>query len=293
MTQISRTKKRLRRRNKNMVSFKNKQQATTCHNALCNRAGIQVFGGDIICKGCHGEMISFDQFRQEIEAEIEGVQYTSNGDDGHNLNEQLTTASKFFDSSKQEGKSPLNDTFTCPSDLTGCPIAKKTLVMIPLELFQKWVFLATSINTEWIAYLIGHEEEEFKIRITDMYFPRQIATPTHVDAEEGEIREGTIAAVHSHVGMDAFFSSEDIKHMNHRVELVLNRSGHIKANSRTKLECGRYHRGEAEVLLVSEEQVTMLNELKEKITRDTTQFQIPNDTGRSKVPIRIFNGFPQ
>lgn len=141
----------------------------------------------------------------------------------------------------------VSDTFTCPPDLTGCPIAHRCTVYIPLSMVNECVFLCTKFDTEWIAYLTGHArpDEQDSYEITGMYFPRQHANGAHVDAEDGEIRPGTIAAIHSHVNFNVFFSDEDKKHMNHTIELVVNRKGEIAANGRVTLGCGRSHRGDA------------------------------------------------
>ncbi len=164
-----------------------------------------------------------------------------------------------------------DDTFSCPSDLSGCPIAAKAKVQIPLRMFRDWVILAERFDTEWIQYLYGREVEgqPNTIEITGGYFPEQKANGTHVEAADGAILPGTIAAVHSHVGMNAFFSSEDIAHFNHRIEMVINRRGDIKANGRVKLECGRFHRAECGVEFIEDEaELTLEKQLRSVLSKD-------------------------
>lgn len=155
-----------------------------------------------------------------------------------------------------------NDEFTCDPDIKGCPIAKAPIVEIPHNLFQTWVYLALAFKIEWIAYLKGSfraatESDPGAWEITEMYFPPQKATGAHVSVEgEHQILEGTIGAVHSHVGMGAFFSKEDEDHFNHSVELVVNNKSDIKASVRQQLECGRWSRTNGKIMLMGDDAAT-------------------------------------
>jgi hypothetical protein len=250
------------------------QEPKVCIDQLCPRSGVQILGGGQICINCHSEMISYSVYRELLDGEMRRS-FDGRHEIGDDLPTQLQNLEMEF--TRTHTNLPLgNDTFTCPPDLTGCPIARKTSVLVPLEMYYQWVFFAKQISTEWIAYLTGEEKDEFTIKITGMYFPKQKANGAHVEAEDGEIINGTIAAVHSHVGMEAFFSHEDKDHFNHRVEMVVNNRGDIKANSRTKLECGRFHRGDADVLFIGDEQLRGLMDLKSKIEPDRTRFQTNN-----------------
>lgn len=158
------------------------------------------------------------------------------------------------------------DTWTVAcSELEGCPIDDKPTpeVIIPQEMFDAWVNLCWHTDLEWLAYLIGHvdEEDEDVYHVTDYYFPKQIATGGHLDVDPSEVpREGVIGAIHSHVAMSAFFSGEDKKHFNHKVEMVLNREGNVKAAIQYKLECGRFARNlESEVTIVESEKQAAVN----------------------------------
>lgn len=161
---------------------------------------------------------------------------------------------------KQHNKPVVHDedtwTVAC-SELEGCPIDEKPTpeVLIPQEMFDAWVNLCWHTDLEWLAYLIGHvdEEDENVYHVTDYYFPKQIANGGHLDVDPSEVpREGVIGAIHSHVAMSAFFSGEDKKHFNHKVEMVMNRAGDVKAAIQYKLECGRFSRDlDSEVTIVA------------------------------------------
>jgi len=165
-----------------------------------------------------------------------------------------------------------SDEFSCPPDLTSCPVAAAPTVTVPYELFQKWIYMAKGLTTEWIAFLKGSEPSPGQYLIEDMYIPLQRATGSFCEAEDGQILPGTIGAVHSHVGMNVFFSDTDVKHMNHAIELVVNNKGEIIANGRTKLDCGRYHRRTAKVYLSgAPTNDPLMQELKSKVQPMGTQ----------------------
>lgn len=185
---------------------------------------------------------------------------------------------------------PAEDTFVCPDDLKGCPIAKPARVLIPYDMYNQWIFLANQIPTEWIAYLKGFQSKPNEYTITGMYFPPQKASGAHCEAVDlpGTIEEGTIAAVHSHVSMNVFFSAEDERHFNHPIELVVNDRGEIKANGRSKLECGRFHRGDAEIIFTAcEAELALQDELEKKISPDKTEFK----TGNQQYTYPDYSGY--
>jgi proteasome lid subunit RPN8/RPN11 len=167
-----------------------------------------------------------------------------------------------------------SDTFTCDSgEVKGCPISAKTKpqLKIPFDMYCQWVWLALRFSTEWIAYLKGTQADNGDWTLTEMYFPKQRANAAHVDAEDNEILEGTIGSVHSHVGMSAFFSTEDEKHFNHNVEIVVNRKGELATAIRRPLECSRFYRAEANVLFTSNDGHLAAEEaLNSKLTAQTT-----------------------
>lgn len=167
---------------------------------------------------------------------------------------------------------PDNDTFTCTvTDLKDCPIMKdkKAPIHIPNRMWESFIYLAKVFTTEWIAYLKGRQQEDGIYLIESMYFPKQKANGAHVDAEDGQVQEGTIGAIHSHVAMSAFFSEEDKKHANHEIELVINRKGEWDASVRTKLECSRYTRIGAAITLIGDEQTkALVADLEVKLTEE-------------------------
>lgn len=257
-----------------------------CINSLCSRSGVKIF--TVVkrpeCRECGHDLYPYDDYEWTEEAQGEDTQmtllsgdfpddYNGTGIGFQNHMAGLANMTAPMKHSMREAfvvhqarrPAPPNDTFSCPPDLTGCPIASRLTVEIPYSMYQQWVDLAKAFSTEWIAYLKGKQDGS-RVIIESMYFPDQIGTPAHVDAVEGQIQEGTIAAVHSHVGMQAFFSPEDVLHMNHLVELVVNRAGDLVANGRTTLACGRFHRGEAEYKFTGNNEVQGLySQLKQRL----------------------------
>lgn len=154
------------------------------------------------------------------------------------------------------GPPKANDTWTCEvADVTGCPILKvEPVIEVPYELYNAWIDLAGDYDTEWLAYLQGEVNQQTgRARLTEMYFPKQDGKAAHVERPDDssvELRPGTIAAVHSHVKMQAFFSQEDIKHANWPVEIVINAKGEYECSMRMRLECGRFQRIKGKIILV-------------------------------------------
>lgn len=241
--------------------------AAVCPNPKCSRQDIQVFTSVTDCREC-GEPLDWlidtpEDSVEDLENMLGLPPLQSSG-----VGNQLPL---------KQMQPRVADTFSCPSDISGCPVAKKTVVLIPLDLFNKWVFLAKRFPTEWIAYLLGGpvEGKPDEYQITGMYFPQQWVTPAHCEPADQQIKPGTIGTVHSHVDMKAYFSTEDIMHFNHQVEIVLNRRGEFEANGRIQLECGRYHRGPAEVKFTGCAEVMELeNLLKENIKVDDRRFKV-------------------
>jgi len=173
-------------------------------------------------------------------------------------------------SSKPTASKPQADFFSCPAVLTGCPIATPPTIYVPQSMFDLWIYLARSSSTEWIAYVTGVQDgSEFILEET--YFPTQRANSVHVSVTgEREVLPGTIAAVHSHVDMSVFFSEEDQRHMNHTIEMIVNRKGEILASVQTVLKCGELHRGAGKVVLTgTAEQEHALKDLNSKLTKES------------------------
>lgn len=180
------------------------------------------------------------------------------------------------------------DTFTViePPPITACSLALVEKIELPNVMWHRWLYLAKAFETEWIAYLKGHKREADGVwEITEMYFPKQKVTPSHVDAEDGEIQDGTIGAVHSHVAMSAFFSQEDVKHANHTIELVVNRKGEFDSAVRIQLPCGNFMRVKATLTVTGmEEDVAAVEQLEGKIisTTRSTGFHTKNSRGSGR-----------
>lgn len=251
-----------------------KKTPKACINHECNIAGEPIWTSAIICPECREQIFPWEDC-EFVEAE-EAASHDSRPmarDSERDLSEWL------FNKAVNEhltGQSALPfapiDTFTCPEDLTTCPVAPKASVEITIEMFNQWTYLARRFSTEWIAYLLGERSatDPNKVIISGMYFPKQKANGGHCSAEDREILPGTIGAVHSHVGMNVFFSNEDVAHFNHDIELVVNNRGEIRANGRTRLDCGRYHRAEARVILSGTDEMQKLgDELQSKISAES------------------------
>lgn len=244
-----------------------------CIEKSCSKNNVQFFDGRKMCQACGGEMFPVETKQQSFEdATFDGENPMIFSDD---MLERMSAGAFIRAQSHTPTVVKHDDTFRCSPDLKGCPIAKSAKVYVPIDMYNKWIFLAGQLQTEWIAYLKGEQVEgkpdEYKL--TDMYFPNQKASGAHCEAEDGEIQEGTIAAVHSHVGMGVFFSAEDQAHFNHQIELVVNNKGEILAIGRTQLECGRFHRGNAEIIFVGcEEELALEEQLRGKISKETSRF---------------------
>jgi hypothetical protein len=168
-----------------------------------------------------------------------------------------------------------SDTFSCADeDVTGCPLVDKAKIEMPNSMYHAWVYLTKVFETEWIAYLKGEQRKDGVWEIKSMYFPPQTVNAAHVDVpDEFKIEEGTIGAVHSHVAMAVFFSGEDKKHMNHPIELIVNRKGEVAAAVAIVLDCGRTSRIEADITLMGNtEQTALKDDLKSKLKKETPSY---------------------
>lgn len=159
----------------------------------------------------------------------------------------------------------------------GCPIVptdktRLPRVEIPNDMWKKWCHWAKKFDTEWLAYLMGEEiprSPDHPLggwKLTDLWVPRQKVTGAHVTVFEDDIRTlmerypNCIGDVHSHVKMGVFFSSEDEKHMNHPVHLVVNAREEIMGSCRITLDCGRMARVEGRLILINPDDLTELEE---------------------------------
>lgn len=142
------------------------------------------------------------------------------------------------------------------NEVTGsCPLNPKVPeILVDAKTWGSWLKATEAFNTEWIALLFG--KEGFTSTgspcyiIEDYYFPPQTATGTHVDVPTGVVpKPGVIGAIHSHVGMNVFFSATDKAHSNWPVEIVINRKHDYEAVARYKLKCGEWAKGGAKVFL--------------------------------------------
>jgi hypothetical protein len=171
-----------------------------------------------------------------------------------------------------------------PADVCGkCPIASTPIVRVSQRTWGTWIELARRFDTEWLAYCTGRLTREGAV-LTGYYFPAQDATGAHVERvvdDADAIRPGTVGAVHSHVGMQAFWSEEDKRHCNWPVEIVLNRKGEAKCIIRHKLECGRYTRSDGQIHLSAGAQVDAVEvELSAALTKG-------KEIAKAKIPTPV------
>lgn len=147
---------------------------------------------------------------------------------------------------------PTGDTFHCVVDeVTACSRAPKSRAWIDPQLWYAMIDLCGSCKNEWLGYLIGEQKDD-GLHLAELYFPPQTAGGAHVHAEtqgDFQAKPGTVAAIHSHVSMQAFFSEVDLKHANWPLEIVLNSRGEYKASMRVTLPCGESMRKDATVVL--------------------------------------------
>ncbi len=128
-----------------------------------------------------------------------------------------------------------------------CPIVKEQSIFIKPELWYALVELTKRTDNEFLVFLLGNLERK---EITDLYFPKQTVSPTLCSALPGEMLPNTIGALHSHVGMGAFFSQTDKDHMHAPLEIVINRRAEYACLVETTLDCGRTARVKGKIYFI-------------------------------------------
>lgn len=169
-----------------------------------------------------------------------------------------------------------SDTFTCSVDgVTACSKAPQVDILMDSHLWQSIVGLCERFNTEWMAYLIGVKNQDGDYEIKRLSFPEQTAGGAHVHNEPSpdfKVEQDTVGVVHSHVGMQAFFSSTDKAHANWPVEIVVNRKGEYEVSTRVQLPCGEFMRRSSRVMLLTGGQLdSMEATLKEALKKGETR----------------------
>ena len=179
------------------------------------------------------------------------ITYDPNLDSRRNGNGQIGRQIFYATPKKDE------ETFHCESaEIEGkCPIMQVPEVHVPYGMWDTFIELADSCDTEWLALLLGRlNVAENRYEVTGFYFPPQTATGTSVDVPTNgpDPRPGTIGAIHSHVKMQAFWSSTDKAHSNWPLEIVINARGEYAALVRFQLKCGGYTKQDSKVMLEGE-----------------------------------------
>ena len=183
-----------------------------------------------------------------------------------------------------------SDTFTCSVDgVTACSKAPQVDILFDSRLWQSVVGLCERFNTEWMAYLIGDKRQDGDYAVEKLDFPEQTAGGAHVKREpDADFRppERTIGVIHSHVGMQAFFSSTDKEHANWPVEIVVNRKGEYEVSTRVQLPCGESMRRSSRVLLLTGGQ---LDSYEGKLKEALKKGEEKEAERRSKQPIVVWS----
>lgn len=191
------------------------------------------------------------------------------------------------------GESSAADVKVKCGDIKGCPLVGKNAgkrIFISTDLYHTWQYAALHFSTEWLAMLTGEEKEDGWY-IDGQYIPLQRVTGGNVWAETIQEQPRTIGSVHSHVKMDAFFSTTDEEHFNHPVELVINARGEMDAVTRIQLRCGEYQRVTSPITTIPSEPLrTVLTELKEKMIIVTCNEPRTNHTDSSHYAHFNYNG---
>lgn len=139
------------------------------------------------------------------------------------------------------------------NSVTACSRKPKGEIRFTSETWFSLIQLCSEIDSEWMGYLTGTIEPPLAL-VEGIYFPLQNAAGAEVSPiGKPEILPGTIGCIHSHVAMNAKFSSTDRDHANWPIEIVINVKGEYEASMRTQLPCGEFMRVESEVLLETSE----------------------------------------
>lgn len=174
------------------------------------------------------------------------------GDMGKGKKKDIYTFQTSFNNSQEDG------VFKCADSgevTEKCPLNPKVpRVYVPALMWETFIHATKAYDCEWIALLFGklgkNDKGDDSYIIEKFYFPPQVASGAHVEVPTGvRPRPGVIGAIHSHVGMGAFWSQTDKDHSNWPVEIVVNRKAECKALVRYKLKCGEWAKGDSEVWL--------------------------------------------
>lgn len=251
-----------------------KEDFKECRNPGCNRHEVAMYTENKYCQGrlkssgalCGSKLKSAMLTKDEKESLMSQKDETREEMHEGFEHKKIT---KFEDSDTWENEQ---------CDLKeGCPIAPDAVCVIPQEMWENFFYLAGEFDTEWIAYMTGKEDPDNPNRIIleTVYYPPQEAGSASVKADTFDkdgascIKPGTIASVHSHVDFGVFWSQEDDDHMNHRVEIVVNRKREFKARMRVKLKCGEYSRIPCKIMVRTNKSEGNSKELKEVLREKT------------------------
>lgn len=126
----------------------------------------------------------------------------------------------------------------CVKDCSKAP-DNKTIWFTPKAKLTLDYLMEKFPSIEWLAYLIGSEEEEYLVK--ELFIPEQkvtAASVTDIKCEEWNDLK-VIGVIHSHHGMGNGFSGTDHEwiNQNHNISLVISKTG-IAGQVRWKTPCG-------------------------------------------------------
>lgn len=157
----------------------------------------------------------------------------------------------------------------CISDCSKAPSCLEILIY-PLAKEKIEALMEEYKNIEWLAYLIGTNNEE-KREITDIFVPDQEISTASVDNIKCKEFNtlSIIGVIHSHHNMGNNFSSTDNDYINqnHNISLCISKSG-INGQIRWKTPCGSYKIIDCKVKLKLDsllDKESFIKKVKEKI----------------------------
>lgn len=269
---------------RNILGAMDEDYFKECKNTVCSRHQLVIYTPMKKCANCNSKLKRVDLKRLKSldpnDIKIEMPRSRELVETGRGPSREPVSIKGFVPRSDVRVIGKPSEDWSTGDDscVTGCPVQKLSEVdiRIPVLMFNRWIWLAKMLDTEWMAYLTGKLVDATDTvpkhwLVESYYFPRQRGNPTHVEATHPaeDLKDGTIGAVHSHVGMGVFFSAEDTKHANHDVEIVINRRYEVETSVRIGLDCGRYSRTKAKrtLLIGADDDQTSLEELRSRLTQ--------------------------
>jgi hypothetical protein len=187
------------------------------------------------------------EFNGDREAVFDDELYEEDKSCGGSFSDSLEVSSKGKTKYKSNGWNIHDDIFVHSCSFTNFYVSK---VYMPMDIWNKIMAITTSLDTEWGGYLKAQKDDNGDWKIQNLVVPKQKAGAAfyEVDKSENKDYEGV---VHSHVDMNASFSSIDEEYINanHEFSIVVNKSAQMSVVIRVKLPCGMYNYAESSVVI--------------------------------------------